>query len=412
MIECAVPARVGILANPSDGFGGRTLALAVPQFSATVRLEPAERVEIVPGADDQPAWPSVAAMADHVDRYGYGTGAQLLAAAVRTFAAVASAVGCPLRGGFRLSYTTSIPRQVGLGGSSALVIGALRCLNQHFGLDMPPEVLPSVALQAETAELALAAGLQDRVPQVLGGLVAMDFTEPHVDARFGVSHGTYERLDPAALPPLFVAWQEAGLRPPDSHQPRLRSRLDGGDPLVRETLRELAALVVEGRAALRWGDQGRLATLIDRNLQLRRLLGPLPEWEEELVEVAQATGSPCTVAGAGGAVVGVLTGDDTHFEQLCDAYADVGADAVRVEIPPAPSHGAGAGLVGDANAGNGGAAHRAGEAGADTHPDDHDGADADSDDGAPGATVLSLDRHDHHGSSGPHGPGRARPRGR
>ena len=329
MIRHAAPSRVGILGNPSDGYGGRTLALAVPRFEATVELEPADRVEIVPGPEDEPCWSSIAAMATHLDRHGYGTGPQLLAAVVRTFAAVAESTEQRLEGGFRLSYRTRIPRQVGLGGSSALVVAALRCLSDHFELEIPPHVLPSVALRAETSELGLSAGLQDRVVQSYGGLVAMDFGEPVVDTRFGVSHGEYEPLDPSNLPPLFLAYRESAAEPSSQYHQSLRARYEAGDPQVRETLRELASLVVEGRAALRWGDTERFCDLIGRNMTLRRQLGPLPEAQVELVDVAEAARTTATFAGSGGAVVGSYR-DEDHFEELADLYADIGADVVSL----------------------------------------------------------------------------------
>ncbi len=329
MIRHAAPSRVGMLGNPSDGYGGRTLALAVPQFEAVVELTPAPEVSIAPGPDDEPSWPSLASMTAHLDRHGYGTGPQLLAATVRTFAAVAESQAIPLDGGFHLRYDTTIPRQVGLGGSSALVVATLRCLGQHFGLDLPPAILASVALRAETAELGVSAGLQDRVIQSYGGLVAMDFGHSTVDTRFGVSHGLYEELDPHTLPPLFLAWRAASAEPSGGYHQRLRSRFEAGDTQVREVLKELAALVVEGRAALRWRDGEQFTKLIGRNMELRRLLGPLPQSQLELVEVAEATGTWATFAGSGGAVVGGYV-DDEQYERLAHHYGSMGAEIVRI----------------------------------------------------------------------------------
>lgn len=336
MITHAAPSRVGILGNPSDGYGGRTLALAVTQFEAIVHLEEAPGIEIVGNPSDEPTWPSLAALVDHVDHHGYGTGPQLLAATVRTFADVAEAAGVELRTGVRLGYHTTIPRQVGLGGSSALVVAALRCLCEHYDVDVPDVVLPSIALRAETAQLGIAAGLQDRVVQTYGGLVAMDFGETHVDTRFGVSHGDYEAVDASALPPLFLCYRRSAAEPSDAYHHDLRARYESGDAIVRETMRELATLVVEGRAALRWGDRGRFASLIGRNMQLRKALGPLPAAQLELVEVAAAMGAQATFAGSGGAVVGAFDDEsrfEVDFEALCDAYADIGADVVRLEGP-------------------------------------------------------------------------------
>jgi glucuronokinase len=347
MIRYAVPARVGILGNPSDGYEGRTLALAIPQFSAVVTVEEADGVELLPGPADHPAWPSVAAMVEHIDLYGYGTGPQVLAAATRAFIDVAGSLDRSVAWGFRIGYETTIPRQVGLGGSSALVLGVLRGLCELHRIEIPEQVLPSIALQAETTQLGITAGLQDRVVQTYGGLVAMDFGQLTLDTRFGVRHGHYERLDPSMLPPLFLAYQTSGAEPSDGYHHQLRARYESGDPVVRDTLRELAGLVLEGRAALRWGDHNRFARLIGRNMALRSSLAPLPDHQLELVEVAAGQGAPATFAGSGGAVVGALT-DDDQAEALAAAFAEVGAEFLSLCPPPDGASGMAEGIGGGA----------------------------------------------------------------
>ncbi|MEM7322415.1 MAG: GHMP kinase [Actinomycetota bacterium] len=333
MISVTVPARVGILGNPSDGYGGRTLSLALPRFGATVTLEAADRLEIVENEEDRPVWSSVGELVDRIDRQGYGTGPQLLAAAVRTFADVAHSVehrGFPGQT-FRLGYSTTIPRQVGLGGSSALVIATLRALGQETGLELPPEVLPSIALRAETEQLGITAGLQDRVIQTYGGLVSMNFGEMTTDARFGVSHGEYRGLDPAGLPPLFLAYRERSAEPSGTYHRTLRDRFDRGDGVVREGLKALAGLVVEGEAAVRWGSGERLAELIDRNMGIRRTLAPIPESQLDLVDAVGDLGFSATFAGSGGAIVGVHAGPD-DLDLLTGALAARDATVVPISV--------------------------------------------------------------------------------
>lgn len=333
MIVGSAPARVGLLGNPSDGYGGRTLGLAVPAFEAIVEVEPSDRLEIVESDDDRPVWSSLADLVERVDRHGYGTGPQLLAATVRTLADVAASVGHPGfdRLGAVIRYRTTIPRSVGLAGSSALVVAALRALGEVTGLELPPPVLASVALRVETEQLGITAGLQDRVVQSLGGLVAMNFGETTVDARFGVSHGYYHQLDPSALPPLYVAYREGAAEPSDGYHRRLRARFEQGDTTVRDTLHHLAGLAVEGEAALRWHDGDRFAELLGENMLLRHRLGPLPDSQLELVDAAERAGSPATFAGSGGAVVGAYA----DAEQLDRVAAEMATlDAQILPISP------------------------------------------------------------------------------
>ena len=327
MITRSAPARVGILGNPSDGYGGKTLGLAVPELTATVSLQPGGGIRIAPGADDATRWSSTAAFVDRIDRFGYGSGTQLLAAAVRTFIDVADSVGTAPPDGFELTYNTTIPRQVGLGGSSALVVAALGCLAEFVGLEIPEVVMPSIALRVETEQLGITAGLQDRVVQVYGGLVAMDFGTEEIDGHFGVSHGHYEQLDQTGLPPLFVAYRESAAEPSGAYHGQLRARFEAGDVVVRETMRSLAALVTEGRAALRWGNGEHIADLIDENMTLRTHLGPVPEDQLELVSIATSVEASATFAGSGGAVVGAYR-DPDHLDLIRAAYATIGVDSV------------------------------------------------------------------------------------
>lgn len=70
--------------------------------------------------------------------------------------------------GFKLSYETTIPRQLGLSGSSALVCATFNCLLHWFDLhqDWPVPQRPQFVLDVETAELGITGGLMDRVAQV------------------------------------------------------------------------------------------------------------------------------------------------------------------------------------------------------------------------------------------------------
>lgn len=332
MILASAPARVGLLGNPSDGYGGRTLGLAVPRFEATVEIEPADHLEIVQLDDDRPRWHSVPDLVERVDRHGYGTGPQLLAATIRTLADVASSIehsGLSRLAG-RISYRTTIPRSVGLAGSSALVVAAIRAIGQVTGLELPPAVLASVALRVETEQMGITAGLQDRVVQSLGGLVAMNFGEMETEARFGVSHGQYRQLDPTALPPLFLAYRDGAAEPSDGYHRRLRRRYEEGDAVVRDTLHHLAGLAVEGEAALRWQDGTRFGELLGENMTLRRRLGPLPDAQLALIEAADQAGAPATFAGSGGAIVGAYT-DTDHLDRITAALGALEAEVVDLE---------------------------------------------------------------------------------
>ena len=337
MIVASAPARVGLLGNPSDGYGGRTLGLAVTRFQATVEIEPADHLEIVELDADRPRWDSLPELVERVDRHGYGTGPQLLAATLRTLADVAASVDHPGFAGLtgRIRYGTTIPRSVGLAGSSALVVATIRAIGELTGLELPPPVLASVALRVETEQMGITAGLQDRVVQSLGGLVAMNFGEMETEARFGVSHGQYHQLDAGALPPLFLAYREGAAEPSDGYHRQLRQRWEDGDAGVRDVMHQLAGLAVEGEAALRWHDGDRFAELLSENMALRRQLGPLPAAQLALVDGAERAGAPSTFAGSGGAIVGAYT-DGDHLARITAELDE--RDAITIPLVELPDH--------------------------------------------------------------------------
>ena len=76
---------------------------------------------------------------------------------------------------FRITYATTIPRQAGMSGSSAIVIAAMRAMMKWFGVEIAPRDLAEMALKAETEDLGITAGPMDRVIQAYEGVVHMDF---------------------------------------------------------------------------------------------------------------------------------------------------------------------------------------------------------------------------------------------
>lgn len=299
-------------------------------MGATVSVLEDEVVRISGPHPDLFEFDSVAEFALFVDRFGYGTGEQLLAATLRTFLDLAQTQGWKVPAGMDISFNTRIPRGVGLAGSSALVISLLRCLLDLCGQQLAEHLLPALALSAEVHQLGMAAGLQDRVVQTYGGLVAMDFGALTTDAKTGLVFGNYERLDPETLPRLFVAYSAAAAEPSSSYHQVLRSRFTAGDPVTVAALHELAGLVARGKATLRWGGHG-LGPLMTRNMEIRASLAPVGDAQMELVESARDCGLAATFTGSGGAIVGVFD-DEADLDRLSSRLED--PDAVVREVQP------------------------------------------------------------------------------
>ena len=332
--------RVGLLGNPSDGYGGKVIAFTFEDFAARVRIEDAEHVAVVSPSGATREEESLAALATLTcDDRRAGDGTELPRAALARFlrhcegTRVGPAVlapDSPLRR-FRLSFTTDIPRQVGLAGSSAIVTATLRALALRFAAPLPPALLAELALAAETEELGIAAGPQDRVVQAHGGLLHMDFAAPR-------SAASPTRLDPRLLPPLFVAWSPAPGAPSGDAHREVRRRFAAGDPAIVEALAVFATLADEGRAALEEGDHERLCNLVDRNFDTRAAIWPLRPEDRELVRIGRERGAAVKLAGSGGGVVGIPR-DPASLPSLREAYLAAGHRWLRprvTAIPPSP----------------------------------------------------------------------------
>ena len=312
MARAEVPARAGLVGNPSDAYGGAIVGLAIDELTAAVTAEPALSVELIAG-DEVIRLESLRALAaEEPPRAGP---LALLWAAAKRYTATRPAPS-DLKARLRLERSDILPG-VGLAGSSAIVIAALRALGELFGEEIPDRDLPSVALAAEREELGIAAGLGDRVVQTYGGLVYLDL------ARQGGPR--VEPLDAGRLPDLFVAWRpDAQTHSGDVHG-AMRKRFAAGETEVVDTMREIAGLA---RAALRpllTGDSGGLGILMERNLELRRSLYALDERHTEMADVAHGLGSAVNFTGSGGAIVGLLR-DGDQLAELRAALGELGCE--------------------------------------------------------------------------------------
>ena len=297
-------ARAALVGNPSDGYGGRTIAFTFSELFADVTVVQAPRLVI--DAEN-------------------GEGA-LLRAAFGRFASYCYDTGADPRP-CRLSVRSTIPAEVGLAGSSGIVIAALRALSEFNQVTIPKVELPTVALAVEE-DLDIPAGLQDRVAQVYGGLVYMDF-EPRQVAAAG--HGRYEQLDPSLLEHAYVAWcPRASITSAGFHR-ELRRRFNAGDEQTLGALGEIADLATRARHAFDDGDLSTLAQFVNTNFDLRRRLGPLEPHHVRMIQVARATGASANYAGSGGAITGFVANDHMFHELSC-AMAGFGCTVIRPTV--------------------------------------------------------------------------------
>src|SRR6516225_4349586 len=322
-------ARAGLVGNPSDGYHGKTLSVIVRNFSAECILYEWEDVELVWTEQDQSRFGSVQDLVRDVKLHGYYGGMRLVKATVKKFVEYCTRHDLPLHDrNFSIRYQSAIPRQVGLAGSSAIIVATLRCLCEFYGVAIPREVQPSLALAVEVDELGITAGLQDRVIQVYEGLVYMDFAQERMHKQAGYLCGHYEPLDPALLPPVYLAYSTEQGEPTEVFHNDIRGRFNRGDPAVVRAMGRCAALAAQAREAILARDAERLGGLMDENFEQRRSIYRLPEGQVRMVEVARQAGASANFAGSGGAVVGIYR-DEATFQALEKALGGIGCRVVK-----------------------------------------------------------------------------------
>jgi len=249
-MTASTPARAALAGNPSDLYGGAVLAVPVPQLEATVALTDAAGVD--------PSNELVTAVLSRVD----------------------STKGA--------RWSTTIPRSVGLAGSSALIIATLRAA----GVDLVPLALAQLALSIERDDLGIVAGLQDRATQAFAAPVLVEDNAVRV-------------VTPAHPMSFVIAWQPDATG--DSGEYHRRVVVDHG------AMEELGVIAREAAGAFERGDADAVAALMDASAQTRKRAAPLSTAHEQLADAARRAGFRPNSAGSGGAIVAVAEGDPARI---------------------------------------------------------------------------------------------------
>jgi glucuronokinase len=321
-------ARVGLIGNPSDGYGGKTIAFTIPNYYADVVLYEWEEMEVIPSQQDHGRFSSIHELARDVELHGYYGGIRLVKATIKRFVDYCRGRHELHDRNFSIRYESNIPRQVGLAGSSAIIVATLRALADFYQLEIPLQLQPTLVLSVETDELGIAAGLQDRVVQVYEGLVHMDFTEKAMQQQDELWHGRYEHLDAATLPPLYIAFSTELGEPTEVVHNDLRSRFQQGDAELVKAMQRLAGITDEARSALENGDPQQLGRLIDENFTIRQSICHVHSDHLAMVEAARSVGASAKFAGSGGAIVGTFQ-DEAMYQELCLKLQQSGCQVLR-----------------------------------------------------------------------------------
>jgi glucuronokinase len=326
IIQTQAFARAGLIGNPSDGYHGKTISIILRNFACRVTLWESPELEILPAARDHSRFKNIDDLVKDVRQYGYYGGVRLVKAAIKKFHNHLTRQGVELpKRNFTLRYETDIPQQVGLGGSSAIIMAIFRALMKFYDISIPQPILPNIILATEVEELGISAGLQDRVIQVYEGMVYMDFDRDTMEKQ---GHGIYEYLDPDLLPPLYLAYRTRASEGSEVFHNSIRYRYEQQDPEVLKAMNFLAGVTDEARRNLETGHPERLGELMNANFDCRNSIYHISELNREMVETARAAGASAKFAGSGGCIIGVYQ-DEEIYRRLQDSLGAIGVEVFK-----------------------------------------------------------------------------------
>lgn len=329
IIESRAYARAGLLGNPSDGYHGKTISIIVRNFGAHISLYQTPELVIDPQPQDLNEFRNIYHLVESVNLTGYYGGSRLVKAAIKKFCEYCESHKIKLvNKNFTIRYTSSLPRQVGLAGSSAIITATMRALIKFYNVKIPLETLPNLVLSAEMDELGINAGLQDRVIQAYEGCVYMDFDQEYIRKH---KHGKYERIDPILLPKLYIAYKTDLGKVSGTVLNDVRSRYDKGDELVINTLAEIAQCAEEGKKAIIEKDFEKLNLLINRNFDLRSKIMNISSSNNELIQTARNCGASAKFTGSGGSIIGMYK-DDEMLTRLVVELKKINARVIKPYI--------------------------------------------------------------------------------
>jgi glucuronokinase len=262
---------------------------------------------------------------------GYYGGIRIIQALIVRFCDYCRSQGIELENrNFTIEYESTVPLRLGMGGSSAIIISALRALCQYFHVEIPLPVQAKLALETETKEIGVPAGPQDRVIQVYEGLVYMDFQKEQMQSR---GYGEYESLDPALLPSIYVAYRTSLSEGTEVFHSNVRERWNAGDPEVVNAMQTWAGYAEQGKAALLARDYDRLDQLINDNFDLRAKLYRISDGNLEMIHTARKAGASANFAGSGGAIIGAYRGEEM-FQKLTSLMDPLGIAVIKPSVLP------------------------------------------------------------------------------
>ncbi len=292
MILASAPGRAGVLGNPTDGYGGSVIACAICE-RAKVAIEPRNK--------------GLRACSDSgCIEFGRRSDFELKGDEFDIVRAVIRYLGVfdlPAT----LYFSTTIPREAGLAGSTALLSSTLKAILEFVGVNYTPYYFAELNRVIELEYLGVQCGYNDAYMTTFGKLNYMDFRGKEYYRRLTQEkYATIERLTPFVSDlPFIVA--HSGIRHHSGgfHRP-IRDRWLEGDPKVVEGYIRIAEIARLGKRALLERDWFVFGQLMNENYSIQEEFAPSGDAVSNLVKKALkhgALGAKLAGAGGGGTVI-------------------------------------------------------------------------------------------------------------
>ena len=181
---------------------------------------------------------------------------------------------------FEIGIITTIPRQSGLGGSAAIIIGIIYGLAKYFGLynnfnclktgEFPinRDIIAEIATKVEDQDLKITAGYGDRYVIARGGLGFCSYYGKLFHKKISLEPlAIYDRIDLTyniKSLPIIICYSGVTHESGAVHE-KLRKRYLDGDPIIIEGYQYLAEISWKSRFALMKHDWMQLGDYFKEN---------------------------------------------------------------------------------------------------------------------------------------------------
>ena len=290
-------ARVGLLGNPSDHYGGKCLSFTFDK-KAEVTIEDDDKLEI--DGKNHKSFNLI-----------YDGSNDLIKAVIKNLKLQNK--------NFKLSYNSEIPFGAGLAGSSAISVASIKALNEYFKLNLNDFEIAERSLYIETDQLKISTGFQDGYTVTFGGVLLMDFKGKEYIRKYPDNpYGIVKKI-PVESIPYFLCFSGDSKKSSGTVHNSIREKFLNGSQEEKQQIRyymdSIANFAEEGALALTCKQWQKLGSLMNENKRLRDQIYQTSKKDNEVINVANSTGAlGAKLTGSGGTIV-ILT-DETDSKNI------------------------------------------------------------------------------------------------